>query len=1533
MNKNRVRRRMAIVLIAALCLGVCAGEPKSQAAETGQFTEETVKKVLDGNNQDEDGWRYQIDGSAKTAKFVAISADTYKKEKEGSVEIRVPDIVVKEDTEYPVTSVRPQTDHKEGFFGKLRLYIGKNVTDVYFGDVKENMAVYVHDDNPKLMDENGTLFSKDKKTLLRVNDDDYGADVSFVFPDVTEQMESNCFCRAEIGEVILNEKIQRIAHAAFMDSTISKIDLKNVKEIGQYGFAGCTELKEVALRQEGMTIDEYAFFNCTSLEHLYIPANTDFFRNNCELEGCTNLKTVILEEQAALPVLTEAISLKTLILPDGITEIPAKMLDSCVSLRKLCLPETVETIGSNAFWTAGDLSVYAETGSPAESYKDDNVTFISVSEHEHCWEEVTFFAYDTWGVKGKYCRECGCGTDIERVEFTCEADKQTMPDLLVPPEDTCPDVLELDDFCRDSQGLQYEVDEADLTASVVPSSYTPAFPKRIFMVPETVRRDGKVYTVDTLQSSAIGGFSYIIILPDTIKKLNAQCVGYTRKLILNSDVEYIADNAFGRSCYNMEITMRGGNTHYKIVEGGLFTSDMTKLLFYMGNVKIKTYTVPRMVKAIPRNAFYRNETLKKITIYNKADMTIDEDAFLKCYAQIEYRKDSATIETLAPTPTRTVGAYAWSGGETTASLGTDYTDENGFTYTLKPDTKTAELSDIAMSRHIDGREDIVLKIPDNVLADGIEYTVDKICLDEVSWSERSDTQKVRLYIGKYVKEAGLGDFLWDVVSYVHEENTALVSDRGSLFSIDKTKLYRFCDETYERDDAYTLPQGVVYVDTGAFYGAQIGEVYFNDELEVTGNAVFQYSYVKKVDLRHVKAVRKEMFAHCQALEEVIIRDEEASVWEYAFFDTKNLKNIYLPPRSCLYQFAFQRSGLETIVLGEGTTLYEGDTNFFAGAYDLKTVILPDGITKLPKESFAYCFSLEKLYIPESVSAVSKGCFTQSATKLYSEKESLADEIAEETVSFHSLQGHTHKMEEVTFFQYDTWAVTGSYCAECGYATACHMVETEGAELPKKLKYPTKESLKTLTLDESNQDDNGIIYTLYDGTMTAKVSDFNKAERDVWELNVPEKVVKGEKEYTVTVLGKEALNLSNLTVLTLPDTIKRLEKHSIYKYVRIITLGAGVEYIDDEVLCGSSLLDRMDFRETPLYFVYENGVLYNKDKTKLIRFGSTRENVNAEFTIPETVIAICPYAFSSQTWPVLLKQINIWDKAKTAVSETAFVDCDAYVHYMNDSTGENVPADTKTPEETASPQPSETELPQPPPQSPEETVPPADSPSGDREDENDESYENEETPPLKTQTVSRSQYKKSLTITGFHVASDDNRVVAISWKQNQAAQAYHIYRAQKKKGTYRRIAVVQKTKSGYTDKTAKPLQQYYYKMAAAGTFKGKEVKGAMSKRCAIRITGIGAPQIAVRKGQWQSIPYVMVHIKQYQGEYAEIYTSLDGKKFKKIKLVSNRISRYDGKFKLRYMVKNKKIRLKVRIYRKRQGKKICGNFSKVVEISV
>ena len=891
-------------------------------------------------------------------------------------------------------------------------------------------------------------------------------------------------------------------------------------------------------------------------------------------------------------------------------------------------------------------------------------------------------------------------------------------------------------------------------------------------------------------------------------------------------------------------------------------------------------------------------------------IAVDEEASPECTADIVYLEDSDIQY-----PEKSMPPYTWNDGEeVVVELDDQYKDDNGFEYTLYGPSLTATLKAVDLSLYSDEEQEIVLKIPDKVRKGEREYTV--TCISVKTTGLDRGNQLVRLYIGKNVSVVDLQYFDRKVVSYVHEENESFISDSGSLLSSDKTVLYRFCDETYDSGSSYILPRQLEHLDGNAFYKADIEEVTFNDKLITTSNGrEFYHSYVRKVNLNKLTRIAPSFFSGCPFLKEVILCQEGIEIDEWAFHGTKSLENIYIPPKAKLRENAFSESGLKTVVMGEDVDFDTNAscTNLFDKCYNLQTVILPDAMSIFPASTFRYCLSLCKLHVPEQLSRIEEDCFSATTINLYGKKGSVAQEVTNEKVQFISLENHEHQLEEVTFFAFETWAVTGKYCSECGYGTECRRMELTGQtdrdNLPAMLVSPDADCSDKQGLEDSS----GLIYELNPDTMTATVKGMEQEEGILAkQLYVPESVEKDGQTYIVDTIGFGAYLKATLVVL--PDTIVSLEGFSFAGEIEQLGLGDGISHIDDaafqEVCVG-----HMAFRIKCDNFTCDDGVLYDRNQTKLIKFSRYHENKITEFTVPDTVTKIVSGAFRGCGSDTGLTRITITDKEKIEIGAQAFDGCDAYINYIETPV-------TPTPTPTSSPVPSPTPTPSSSPVISTEIPVTTEKPG--------------QTVPSETLTSDSKddvKAKEKLQIMKFRVSTKDNQTVKIGWSSNKNVTLYQIFRSEKKTGKYQLIGNATGSKVSYVDKKVTPLKKYYYKMKAVGKVQGSKIEGEYSKVRSISVSGVETPKISLRKGQLNGIKYITVALKRYQGQYADIYISVGEKKYEKLKLISNKIAKYRGEFKIRYVVKHKTIRFKVRTYKKKGKKKVYSNFSKVVQVQV
>ncbi len=98
-------------------------------------------------------------------------------------------------------------------------------------------------------------------------------------------------------------------------------------------------------------------------------------------------------------------------------------------------------------------------------------------------------------------------------------------------------------------------------------------------------------------------------------------------------------------------------------------------------------------------------------------------------------------------------------------------------------------------------------------------------------------------------------------------------------------------------------------------------------------------------------------------------------------------------------------------------------------------------------------------------------------------------------------------------------------------------------------------------------------------------------------------------------------------VSIPSTVKLIGSHAFYncsKLTGTVTIPALVDYVGYYAFYGCSLLSAFEVNSQNNYFSAENGILFSKNKDRLIAFPITKSGT---YSIPETVVQIDPAAFA------------------------------------------------------------------------------------------------------------------------------------------------------------------------------------------------------------------------------------------------------------------------------------------------------------------
>lgn len=159
-----------------------------------------------------------------------------------------------------------------------------------------------------------------------------------------------------------------------------------------------------------------------------------------------------------------------------------------------------------------------------------------------------------------------------------------------------------------------------------------------------------------------------------------------------------------------------------------------------------------------------------------------------------------------------------------------------------------------------------------------------------------------------------------------------------------------------------------------------------------------------------------------------------------------------------------------------------------------------------------------------------------------------------------------------------------------------------------------------------------------------------------DLVVPVKVANEAdgKEYTVVGIGVNAFSYTagQLKSVALPSTLEYIADKAFRGARGLVSMEipSGLQTIGESAFNGCTKLPAFTVAEGNKYFSAKDGVLFNKDQTKLLIYPMAKEG--EEYTIPDGVTELEKNAFENVT---LLKKI-VFDKDLTVIGDYAFNNC-------------------------------------------------------------------------------------------------------------------------------------------------------------------------------------------------------------------------------------------------------------------------------------
>ena len=390
---------------------------------------------------------------------------------------------------------------------------------------------------------------------------------------------------------------------------------------------------------------------------------------------------------------------------------------------------------------------------------------------------------------------------------------------------------------------------------------------------------------------------------------------------------------------------------------------------------------------------------------------------------------------------------------------------------------------------------------------------------------------------------------------------------------------------------------------------------------------------EKIDGRSVTSISSYAFWSCTSLTSITIPNSVTSIGGWAFEWCKNLTSITIPDsvteigsgafESCTSLTVINvATGNKNFVLINGVLYNKNKTKLIcypAGKKDKSYSIL-DSVTEIGDSAFSGCASLTSITIPDGVTSISNGAFS-GCTSLTSI--TIPDSVT--SIGGSAFRGCT-SLTSITMPDSVT-SIGGSAFGGCTSLTSITIPDSLTSIGGSTFSDCT--SLTSITMPNSVTE---IGYRTFSGCESLK------------SIAIPN---------SVTSIGDGAFqDCTSLTSITIPDSVKIIGYSAFSGCTNLasITIPDGVTEIGYYAFKDCTNLAAINVSTGNQNYVSVNGVLYNKDKTKLICYPAGKKDKN--YSILESVTSIGTWAFKDCT---SLASVTI-PSSVTEIGSYAFENC-------------------------------------------------------------------------------------------------------------------------------------------------------------------------------------------------------------------------------------------------------------------------------------
>ncbi len=445
-----------------------------------------------------------------------------------------------------------------------------------------------------------------------------------------------------------------------------------------------------------------------------------------------------------------------------------------------------------------------------------------------------------------------------------------------------------------------------------------------------------------------------------------------------------------------------------------------------------------------------------------------------------------------------------------------------------------------------------------------------------------------------------------------EAGTLIISGTGAMTNYETSSWAGAPWRNY-RDNItkVVISNGVTSIGDSAFYNyGALENIIFGNNVVSIGKDAFRKckSLTRLVFPQSLKSIGENAFVDCTGLTSITLNNMEDINEIRAFYNCEKLANLIIGRNVNVINNFIATDYLSNITVETGNEFFSSKDGVLFDKqqkeliyYPKKkvdsTYVIPNTVTRIGKGSFPDCSNLISLTIPDSVTNIDCTLDGEKLTEV-----SLPCGVARSKDSS-CFFNKSDNLERITITSGKNGVISAGMYTFIGKAK--QLVISEGVT-----KICTDAFFSSDYLES-------VIFPLSMKEIEPKAFRYCKKLKDI--------VIPGDIAEIYNPFGTDT-EIENITISDGCNMIKDNFLGSLansYYGIKKITISSSVDEINEKFDWKN--LERIEVDSNNKHFSSdENGVLYNKDKTKLIRFPSG--SLKSEYTIPDSVVSICDYAF-------------------------------------------------------------------------------------------------------------------------------------------------------------------------------------------------------------------------------------------------------------------------------------------------------------------